>query len=193
MSLSIFVYTFVAFLSLCCISEVISIEKDFDNGSQDLEHESDLTTIAKRRYGDEDFQKRLRYFIGKRSNADKEKRMRYFLGKRFSFDGDVNKRLRYFLGKRDLSENFAGTHSDDTGSNDVVKRMRYFLGKRGTDGSNPDFEKRMRYFLGKRTRYFLGKRANTSELNSDTDKGSSKRMRYFLGKRDRTRYFLGKR
>lgn len=195
MRVPVFLYSFVVFLGVCCVDEVISTDKDIESSSQEIDHQRDFATLNKRRYGDDDFQKRLRYFIGKRSDTgDKEKRMRYLLGKRFAFDGNVNKRLRYFLGKRDFSDTKKRTkRSDELGSHDLEQNMRHILEKQESDKVNPGLEKRMRYFLGKRMRYFLGKRANSATSNSDSQNESSKRTRYFLGKRDGTRYFLGKR
>lgn len=200
MRVHVFLYSFVVFLGVCCVDEVISTDKDIESSSQEIDHQMEFATLNKRRYGDDDFQKRLRYFIGKRSDTgDKEKRMRYLLGKRFAFDGNVNKRLRYFLGKRDLSETgkrtryFIGKRSDELSRNNLEKKMIHILEKQESDKVSPGLEKRMRYFLGKRMRYFLGKRADGATSNSDSENESSKRMRYFLGKRDGTRYFLGKR
>lgn len=184
MRVPVFLYSFVVFLGVCCVDEVISTDKDIESSSQEIDHQRDFATLNKRRYGDDDFQKRLRYFIGKRSDTgDKEKRMRYLLGKRFAFDGNVNKRLRYFLGKRDFSDTkkrtryFIEKRSDELGSHDLEQNMRHILEKQESDKVNPGLEKRMRYFLGKRMRYFLGKRANSATSNSDSQNESSKRTR----------------
>lgn len=137
MRVPVFLYSFVVFLGVCCVDEVISTDKDIESSSQEIDHQRDFATLNKRRYGDDDFQKRLRYFIGKRSDTgDKEKRMRYLLGKRFAFDGNVNKRLRYFLGKRDFS--------------DTKKRTRYFIEKRSDELGSHDLEQNMRHILENR-------------------------------------------
>ncbi|XP_033745438.1 protein PRQFV-amide-like [Pecten maximus] len=168
-------------------------------------------TLEKRLMPYEELEKRLRHFIGKRTNDEqqfeKKSRVRYFVGKRDDGDEDEDeeKRARYFLGKRDNDEieeekryrYFLGKRSSD----DLLKRRYYFLGKRPAMLDN-DFEKRRRFFLGKRRRFFLGKRDSNYDNNDlvpqsgvigegndfeDSQNGLrdfvQKRMRYFLGKR----------
>ncbi|XP_060066622.1 protein PRQFV-amide-like [Ylistrum balloti] len=107
----------------------------------------------------DDLLKRRYYFLGKRPvllDDDFEKRRRFFLGKR----------RRFFLGKRDSTYNNdliaqsggfgEGSYVEDSSQNGlrdfIQKRMRYFLGKRSDelDGQNLETEKRFaRHFLGR--------------------------------------------
>lgn len=165
-------------------------------------------TLEKRFMPYEELEKRLRYFIGKRTDdeegIDKRSRNRYFLGKRG--EDEVEKRARYFLGKRDGDDDeinaekryryFLGKRD----SGDLTKRRYYFLGKRPIILDN-DLEKRRRFFLGKRRRFFLGKRDSmNNDLASHPDgygegddmaESSQNGLKDFVQKR--MRYFLGKR
>jgi len=121
-------------------------------GSQSADEDLDNQMVAKRYLPYEELEKRLRHFIGKRTNDEE------------SFE---KRRGRYFVGKRDNGDD-EGFEADKRG------RTRFFLGKRDDDDDETPEKRRDRSFLGKR-RYFLGKR---EDMENDLDKRAG---RHFLG------------
>uniref|UniRef100_A0A2C9JD79 Uncharacterized protein n=1 Tax=Biomphalaria glabrata TaxID=6526 RepID=A0A2C9JD79_BIOGL len=200
------VSTFLTLLAILhlpksCHSENVSSDPGSGDALQSLD---DLRWQSFSSDGNSDVDKRVREFVGKRSedqfyneNDAIEKRPRQFVGKR-----SEDKRVREFVGKR--VREFVGKR--DNGDIDTDKRVREFVGKRNSYGDEFDnaddvdrflAEKRPRQFVGKRSgpyfydeiisnekrpRQFVGKRS--SPYFYDEILNNEKRPRQFVGKRD---------
>ncbi|KAH9487652.1 hypothetical protein Btru_069890 [Bulinus truncatus] len=204
---TIFLLLTVGHLPQACLS-IESSPKSVSSESSNDSHEDNL-----RNRRDADIDKRIREFVGKRSESQldeligvsnsqlvpdvvdqPEKRPRQFVGKR-----SEDKRVRDFVGKRFSSTDYLEQFS---------KRLREFVGKRDSD----DVDKRVREFVGKRDR-FVSELDNAqdnlagNEIVENLDRFLAvKRPRQFVGKRSdqyfvdpmfnevkRPRQFVGKR